>query len=79
MVQNESGMKKETPYYARTAAAKVKYLSAHYPCVLVQDGTIYPMEIKRSFNPVAADLRHAARIPAGAFVLHPGIVLCTAE
>lgn len=32
-------MMKERTYYPRTAAAKVKYLAAHYPCVLVLGGS----------------------------------------
>ena len=53
--------------------------TAEVDFVLVQDGTIYPMEVKRSSSPAAADLRHAAKIPTGPFTLHPGIVFCTAE
>ncbi len=38
------------------------------------------LAIDHRYNfPAAADLRHAARIPTGTFVLHPGIVFCTAE
>lgn len=53
--------------------------SAEVDFVLVQDGIIYPMEVKRSCSPDAADLRHAAKIPTGMFTRHPGIVFCTAE
>ena len=45
----------------------------------MQNGGIYPMEVKRSSSPSAADLKHAAKIPTGMFELRPGIVFCTAE
>ena len=53
--------------------------TAEVDFVLVQNGTIYPMEVKRSSSPAAADLRHAAKIPTGQFTLHSGVVFCTAE
>lgn len=53
--------------------------TAEVDFVLVQDGTIYPMEVKRSSSPSVSDLRHASKIPTGMFKLHPGIVFCTAE
>ena len=53
--------------------------TAEVDFVLVQNGTIYPMEVKRSSSPTAADLRHAAKIPTGQFSLHPGVVFCTVE
>ena len=53
--------------------------TAEVDFLLVQDGKIYPMEVKRSSSPGAADLRHAAKIPTGQLELQPGIVFCTAE
>lgn len=53
--------------------------TAEVDFLLVQDGGIYPMEVKRSSNPDAADLRHARKIPTGPLELRPGIVFCTAE
>lgn len=53
--------------------------TAEVDFLLVQDGGIYPMEVKRSSNPDAADLRHARKIPTGPLDLRPGIVFCTAE
>lgn len=47
--------------------------------LLVQNGKIYPMEVKRGSSPSAADLRHAAKIPPGMLELQPGIIFCTAE
>ncbi|MBQ8516947.1 MAG: hypothetical protein IJ498_05150 [Akkermansia sp.] len=43
------------------------------------EGGIYPMEVKRSSSPDAADLRHARKIPTDPPELRPGIVFCTAE
>lgn len=53
--------------------------TAEVDFLLVQDGGIYPMEVKRGSNPDAADLRHARKIPTGPLDLRPGIVFCTAE
>ena len=47
--------------------------------MLIQNGGIYPMEVKRSSSPTAADLKHAAKIPPGMLELRPGIVFCSAE
>ncbi len=47
--------------------------------LLVQNGKIYSMAVKRSSSPSAADLRHAAKIPPGLLELQPGIVFYTAE
>lgn len=53
--------------------------SAEVDFLLIQNGKIYPMEVKRSSSPAFADLRHAAKIPVGQLELHPGIVFCTVE
>lgn len=53
--------------------------TAEVDFLLVQDGTIYPIEVKRSSSPTVADLRHVAKIPAGQYRMHPGIVMCTAD
>lgn len=53
--------------------------TAEVDFLLMQNGGIYPMEVKRSSSPSAADLKHAAKIPTGMFELRPGIVFCTAE
>ena len=47
--------------------------------LIIQNGCIYPMEVKKSSSPDAADLRHARKIPTGLLELRPGIVFCTAE
>ena len=53
--------------------------TAEVDFLLIQNGKIYPMEVKRSNSPTIADLRHASKIPTGQLELHPGIVFCTAE
>lgn len=45
----------------------------------MQDGGIYPMEVKKSCSPDAADLRLARKILTGLLELRTGIVFCTAE
>ena len=53
--------------------------TAEVDFLLIQNGGIYPMEVKRSSSPTAADLKHATKIPTGMYELRPGIVFCTAE
>ncbi|MDO5469916.1 MAG: ATP-binding protein [Akkermansia sp.] len=53
--------------------------TAEVDFLLVQNGIIYPMEVKRSSSPTATDLRHTAKIPPGMFELTPGIIFSTAE
>lgn len=53
--------------------------TAEVDFLLIRNGGIYPMEVKRSSSPTAADLKHTAKIPTGLYELRPGIVFCTAE
>ena len=53
--------------------------TAEVDFLLIQNGGIYPMEVKRSSSPTAADLKHATKIPPGMLELRPGIVFCSAE
>ncbi len=60
-------------YYRDRDGAEVDFL-------LLQNGGIYPMEVKRSSSPSTSDLKWASRIPVGLhYELKPGIVFCTAE
>lgn len=60
-------------YYRDRDGAEVDFL-------LLQNGGIYPMEVKRSSTPSTADLKWASRIPTGLhYEIKPGIVFCTAE
>lgn len=47
--------------------------------LIIQNGCIYPMEVKRSATPRVEDLRHAQKLPLGMYTLKPGIVFCTAR
>lgn len=47
--------------------------------ILIQNGGLYPMEVKRSATPKLDDLRHAQQIPTGPYQLMPGILFCTAR
>ena len=59
-------------YYRDRDGAEVDF-------VLEKNGCLYPMEVKRSASPKAADLKWASRIPLGNHLqLRPGIVFCTA-
>ncbi len=70
---NHNG-KRPQLYYFRDAKG-----TAEVDFVLVQNGNIYPMEVKRSASPKESDLRHAAKIPTGMLRLHAGVIFCTAE
>ena len=70
---NHNGKRPEL-YFFRDAKG-----TAEVDFILVQNGIIYPMEVKRSSSPAEADLRHTKRIPTGMLHLHPGIIFCTAE
>ena len=53
--------------------------TAEVDFLLIQNGKIYPMEVKRNSNPSLADLKAVNRIPTGTAIMQPGIVLCTAR
>lgn len=48
--------------------------------IYLQNGCLYPMEVKRSSSPSSSDLKSVSRIPTGDYyTIKPGIVFCTAE
>ena len=70
---NHNG-KRPQIYFFREANGR-----AEVDFLLVQNGGIYPMEVKRSASPHLDDLRHAAKIPVGQYRLMPGIIFCTSK
>lgn len=67
------GQRPNLCYYRDRDGAEVDF-------VLVKNGCLYPMEVKRSSSPSTSDLKWAARIPLGeGMQLKPGIVFCTAQ
>lgn len=70
---NHNG-KRPQMYYYREANGR-----AEMDFLLVRNGGIYPMEVKRSSTPRLEDLRHASQIPVGPYKLMPGIVFCTSQ
>ncbi|MCQ2364012.1 MAG: DUF4143 domain-containing protein [Akkermansia sp.] len=60
-------------YYRDSNGAEVDFL-------IIRDGTILPLEVKKSDSPKAADLSAVRSIPtAPTDTVLPGIVLCTAQ
>lgn len=61
-------------YYRDRDGAEVDFL-------YINNGCLYPMEVKRSSSPSSADLKGASTIPTGGNRYHikPGIVFCTAQ
>lgn len=49
---------------------------AEIDLLIERAGTLYPIEVKRSLNPSAADLKSMLRIPLGDKTLAPGVVFC---
>ena len=70
---NHNG-KRPQIYYFREANGR-----AEMDFLLIRNGCIYPMEVKRSSTPRLEDLRHAGQIPTGPYQLMPGIVFCTSQ
>ncbi|MDO5473311.1 MAG: ATP-binding protein [Akkermansia sp.] len=68
-----AGKRPDLYYYRDREGAEVDF-------VLLKNGCLYPMEVKRSSSPSMSDLKWTLRIPLGdAFQLKPGIVFCTAQ
>lgn len=68
-----AGLQPPLSYYRDSNGAEVDFL-------LIRDGTILPVEVKKSDSPKAADLSAARTIPtAPTDTVLPGIVLCTAQ
>lgn len=58
-------------YYRQNNGTEIDFMLEH-------EGKLYPMEVKRSSNPAASDLRALSTLPCGTLELQPGVVLCTA-
>lgn len=68
-----AGLQPPLYYYRDSNGAEVDFL-------LIRDGAILPIEVKRSDSPKAADLSAVRSIPtAPTDTVLPGIVLCTAQ
>lgn len=68
-----AGLQPPLYYYRDSNGAEVDFL-------LIRDGTILPVEVKKSDSPKAADLSAVRSIPtAPTDTVLPGIVLCTAQ
>lgn len=66
------GQQARLTYYRDRNGAEVDF-------ILEKNGSLYPMEVKRSSSPSIQDLRWAKQIPTGKAELRPGIVFCTAN
>lgn len=66
------GMRTKLSYYRDSNGAEIDFILEH-------EGKLYPMEVKRSSNPTAADLKALNGLPTGKAELQPGIVLCPAR
>ena len=53
--------------------------TAEVDFLLIQNGGIYPIEVKRSSSPAESDLKHVAKIPTNRLELRPGIIMCTTD
>lgn len=53
--------------------------TAEVDFLLIQNGGIYPIEVKRSSSPAESDLKHVAKIPNDRLELRPGIIMCTTD
>lgn len=68
-----AGLQSPLYYYRDSNGAEVDFL-------IIRDGTLLPLEVKKSDSPKAADLSAVRSIPtAPADTVLPGIVLCTAQ
>lgn len=59
-------------YYRDSRGAELDF-------ILTVNGSLYPMEVKRSSTPRLQDLKATAGVPTGIFNMQPGIVFCTAR